>query len=270
LQWSLRRSIAKKLAANLYDVAYVLPNSFKSALIPWLAKINHRIGYLGEYRFGLINDPQTNPSRSDRPPMSLHYLQLLNKKAHESPYPKLTSSKEFENLARTRLEEQNINEFIVFCPGAEYGPAKQWPMNHFSSLANLCLEFNPSLHIVLLGSAKDFTSAQTVLEKDFSQRIHNWCGKTSLDEAMALIKLSKHVVTNDSGLMHISAALDKSLTAIFGSSDPRHTPPLSSQAKVHWLHLECSPCFKRNCPLGHTKCLNEISAKAVFQSMNLN
>ena len=120
--------------------------------------------------------------------------------------------------------------------------------------------------IILLGSQSDHHSGQIIAQQN-PDRIHNWCGETSLDEAMAVIGLSKIVISNDSGLMHIAAALQKPQIAIFGSSDPKHTPPLSSKAKVIWLNLPCSPCHRRECPLGHLKCLKEISPEQVFNSI---
>jgi heptosyltransferase-2 len=158
---------------------------------------------------------------------------------------------------------------FVFCPGAEYGPSKRWPASHFAALANNLAHDHSNASIILLGSKSDHPLAEEILQQSQSPtKIHNWCGKTSLDEAIALIGTAKAVVSNDSGLMHIAAALKTPQVAIFGSSDPAHTPPLSEKAKVIWLNLPCSPCHKKECPLGHLKCLNDILPQQVFATLN--
>jgi heptosyltransferase II len=252
-----------------YDAAYVLPNSLKSALIPWLAGIGLRIGYTGESRYGLLNVRHANPRKDERPPMAPHYAALAY--APGANVPDLR-----ENLPAPRLEA-DLNEasrvsarfnldtrvpLVVFCPGAEYGSAKRWPPEHFAALAKIVGQSFPYTQIVALGSGKDAPLAQAIAER--APNVRNLCGQTSLSEACALISRAGAVVTNDSGLMHVAAALRRPLVALYGSTDPRHTPPLSDLAKVQWLHLECSPCFQRECPLGHLNCLREMSAEQVF------
>jgi len=151
---------------------------------------------------------------------------------------------------------------LVFCPGAEYGPAKRWPPEYFAALAQMVGQSFPYTQIVALGSPKDAPLAQAIAER--APNVRNLCGQTALGEACALISRANAVVTNDSGLMHVAAALRRPLVAVYGSTDPRHTPPLSELAKVQWLHLECSPCFERECPLGHLNCLRQLSAEQVF------
>ena len=278
LQWGLRKHIAKTLAAKKYQACFVLPNSFKSALIPWLANIPFRVGYRGELRFGLINVAQDNPSKVNRPPMVEHYLalsQLLNEERAASTVsslvPKLNVSITAEQSVQAKLLNAKIEptNIYVMCPGAEYGPSKRWPTGHFAQLAQKLITSNPNSQIILLGSKGDHALAQEIHSQSKQDaRIHNWCGDTSLDEAIALISVSKAVISNDSGLMHIAAALKTPQVAIFGSSDPSHTPPLSDKAKVIWLNLPCSPCHKRECPLGHLKCLNDIMPEQVFATLN--
>jgi heptosyltransferase-2 len=278
LQWGLRTQLAKQIAAKKYQACFVLPNSFKSALIPWLANIPFRIGYRGELRFGLINLALDNPSKVNRPPMVEHYLalgQLLAEEqistAIENITPKLNVSTAAKQAVQTKLITANINaaHLYVMCQGAEYGPTKRWPTNHFAELAQRLVASNPNKQIILLGSKGDHALAEEIHSQTHQDvRIHNWCGNTSLDEAIALIGLSKAIVSNDSGLMHIAAALKTPQVAIFGSSDPAHTPPLSDRAKVIWLNLPCSPCHKRTCPLGHLNCLNDILPEQVFVTLN--
>jgi heptosyltransferase-2 len=277
LQWGLRKQLAKQLEKNQYDSCYVLPNSFKSALIPWLANIPCRIGYRGEMRFGLINIALDNPSKLNRPPMASHYLALGN--ALNSPQkidtsnpadPKLNISNLARQSVSIKLQDASIpvKSIYILCPGAEYGITKRWPTEHFTNLAKQLISNEPNTHVILLGSKGDHILGEgiTAQAKNISQ-MHNWCGNTSLDEAIALIGMSKALVSNDSGLMHIGAALKVPQVAIFGSSDPHHTPPLSDKAKVIWLNLPCSPCHQRECPLGHLKCLQDILPETVLRTI---
>lgn len=277
LQWELRKQLAKKLQAKKYQACFVLPNSFKSALIPWLANIPFRIGYRGELRYGLINVSLDNPSKVNRPPMVEHYLALSRLIFDEAAIStqEITPTLNVSNLAKQSIKNRlanasiNPNSLYVFCPGAEYGPTKRWPASHFAKLAANVIHKNPSAQIILLGSKGDQKIAEEIQSQASTQEnIMNWCGNTSLDEAIALIGLAKAVVSNDSGLMHIAAALKTPQVAIFGSSDPSHTPPLSEKAKVIWLNLPCSPCHKRECPLGHLKCLIDIQPQQVLATLN--
>jgi len=277
LQWKLRKEIAKEIEAKNYQACFVLPNSFKSALIPWLANIPFRIGYRGELRFGLINLALDNPSKVNRPPMVEHYLVLsqLLKDDESIPLdklvPKLNASGAAKQQVGQKLQDANINRDSIYaiCPGAEYGPSKRWPTEHFAVLAQQLIKQNSNNQIVLLGGKNDYSLAQEITSQSkLVSNIHNWCGNTSLDEAIALIGMSKAVVSNDSGLMHIAAALQTPQVAIFGSSDPTHTPPLSDRAKIMWLNMSCSPCHKRVCPLGHLSCLKDILPEQVLATLN--
>lgn len=269
LQLMQRWQTAAELREQQYDAAYVLPNSYKSALIPKLAGIRLRIGYRGEQRFGWLNVLHANPPRGTRPPMTRHYAALAYAPGADLP----------EQLPLPRLEA-NLNEpvrlfhrfnldtrlpLIVFCPGAEYGSSKRWPPEHFARLALLLRQSFPYAQIVALGTGKDIPVGQAIV--DAAPFVRSLCGQTALGEACALISRAAAVVTNDSGLMHVAAALRRPQVALFGSTDPRHTPPLSEQARVQWLHLECSPCFKRECPLGHHNCLRELAPETVFETL---
>jgi heptosyltransferase-2 len=281
LQWGLRKQLARQLEEHQYDACYVLPNSLKSALIPWLANIPFRIGYRGEMRFGLINITLDNPSKINRPPMAKHYLALssvldhsLELNANETGNPKLNIALEAKESISAKLQAASIQEKSIYalCPGAEYGVTKRWPADHFAALAQQLITREPDAHVILLGSNGDHALAESIRTQAKNDlhihKIHNWCGKTSLDEAIALIGMSKMLVSNDSGLMHIGAALKVPQVAIFGSSDPNHTPPLSNMAKVLWLNLPCSPCHKRECPLGHLKCLKDIPPENVLDAIH--
>jgi len=279
LQWNARKQLAKQVQANHYQACFVLPNSLKSALIPWLANIPFRIGYRGELRFGLLNFALPNPNKIQRPPMVAHYLALADLLTEESKQatvqsnaniPTLHISAEAKQSIEAKLKVANIGPqaIYVLCPGAEYGITKRWPTEYFAKLAQELIANKPESLIILLGSKSDYALAENIqLQASNLSNIHNWCGNTSLDEAIALIGMSQTVVSNDSGLMHIAAALKTPQVAIFGSSDPHHAPPLSDKAQVIWLNLPCSPCHKRECPLGHLKCLKDITPEQVFSTI---
>lgn len=278
LQWGARSQLALEVAHLQFDVAYVLPNSLKSALIPWLAKIPQRFGYFGEFRWGLLTQRLANPPKKDRPLMHAHYaalaaLQNLTVPA-ELPAPRLQVNTTLQQAAEALLRAQGLNPaqpYIALAPGAEYGRAKRWPTKHFAALATQALTDNPALQMVVLGSAKDGGLANKILAQaspEVQSRLRNLCGQTTLDVAAALIARAQQMVSNDSGLMHVTAALQTPQVAIYGSSDPRHTPPLSPKAHVVWLHLSCSPCFKRECPLGTLACLKDIAPATVLKALH--
>ena len=269
LQFKARRSIARRIDGQ-FDKAYVLPNSLKSALLPFLAGISQRIGYLGEARVGLLTHRLKNPK--DKPPMVAFYSALSGETGLESDRPQLHISP--ADITAT-LGELGLQQgaYVVFAPGAEFGPAKRWPARHFSELAARL-----AWPVVLLGSGKEASLCDEIAAPANAAQAGkclNLAGKTSLPQALALIAASRNTISNDSGLMHVAAALGVSQVAIFGSSSPLHTPPLSDKATVLWLKadpdyqppLDCAPCFARECPLGHTRCLNDISAEQVLQAL---
>jgi heptosyltransferase-2 len=273
LQWGLRRALAAQIKKRNYASCYVLPNSLKSALIPWLANIPERIGYQGELRRLLLTKTKANSPKTQRIPMVEHYANLCAPFGHSDAMmriPQLSPTATALEAARTRLQAADIqtDALVVLCPGAEYGPSKRWPAAHLAGLAQSILKAKPTASVVLLGSPSDRTIGDAVvLGVAPQERIFNWCGATSLDEAIAIISLCSKVVSNDSGLMHIAAALRVPQVAVFGSSDPNHTPPNSVKATVISLHLPCSPCHQRECPLGHLNCLNQISPERVFAAL---
>lgn len=252
LQLGSRWRIARELRARRYDEAIVLPNSWKAALLPFFAGIPVRTGYVGEARYGLLNNIHKNAA----PGMALHYARLAEPPGTQvkEPLPQPRLRVEAPEIEAARRRFGIDGPYGVFCPGAEYGPAKRWP--YFRELAARLQR-----ETVILGSANDREAAQGILGR-------NLVGETSLDEAIALIAGAEHVVTNDSGLMHVAAALGRPLVALFGSSSPKHTPPLSPAARVIWLGVECSPCFERECPLGHFRCMREMTVETVLQEIH--
>jgi heptosyltransferase II len=272
LQFSARRRLASAMEGE-FDIAYVCPNSLKSALLPFLASIPKRVGYLGEARIGFLTHRLKNPSKAKRPPMVAFYSALSGAlSGFDSDVPQL------------HLEAADIEQalgamgllrgrYYVFAPGAEFGLAKRWPAAHFAELARQL-----DLPVVLLGSGKEWALCEDIagpVNADQAGKCLNLAGKTSLAHAFAAIAAAKAVISNDSGLMHVAAAFGVPQVAIFGSSSPLHTPPLSARAHVLWLKndatyqppLDCAPCFERTCPLGHTRCLNDVTPEKVLSNL---
>ena len=269
LQWSARRSLARQWRGR-FDAAYVCPNSLKSALLPWWAGIARRTGYSGESRYGLLTQRLPSPGKGERPPMVSFYSALSGDADVTNDRPRLQLSGPAIDVTLTALQLQRQG-YYVFAPGAEFGPAKRWPASHFAVLAEQL-----PLPVVLLGSGKESSLCAGIAHTVNAVRpghCLDWSGRTSLDQALAAIAGAMAMVSNDSGLMHVAAAFDVPQVAIFGSSSPLHTPPLNPLAHVVWLKtdanyqppLDCAPCFKRECPLGHTRCLVDVQPHDVLQ-----
>ena len=269
LQLKLRYQLGKSLRDKHYDQAILLPNSLKSALVPFWAKIPRRTGYVGEFRYGLLND--------------LHKLDKLKLTMTVQRFVALAAPVDINQLdiahipvpalsIQTEKVQSVLNEFgladekpvLALCPGAEYGPAKQWPARHYAALAQE--KISQGWQIWIFGSQKDHNIAEQI-NHILQQQAVNLCGKTQLAQAIDLMSLSQAVVSNDSGLMHMGAALGVPVVGIYGSSDPDFTPPLGDNCTTETLNLECSPCFKRSCPLGHTHCLENLEPKQVLQAL---
>ncbi|HYF18344.1 MAG TPA: lipopolysaccharide heptosyltransferase II [Ramlibacter sp.] len=266
LQWSARRRLAREMQGR-FDTAYVLPNSLKSALLPFLASIPRRVGYLGEARVGLLTHRLKNPR--DKPPMVAFYSALAGEQQGlDQDRPRLHLQAAAIEAA---LAAQGVARggYVTFAPGAEFGPSKRWPAEHYAALARTVDE-----PVLLLGSAKDAPVCEAIAAAA-PGRCRNLAGQTSLADAFALIAGAGAMVSNDSGLMHVAAAFGVPQVALFGSSSPLHTPPLNDRAQVIWLKddsayqppLDCAPCFARDCPLGHHRCLRDVAPERVRQSL---
>jgi len=255
LELGRRWRLARGLKTRRYDQAIVLPNTWKSALVPFLADIPLRSGYVGESRYGLLNLLYRKAPGEARPDMRLFYARLAERPGAQPamPLPRPRLQVDASDVAAAKARFGLGERYVVLCPGAEFGPAKRWPY-----FAELSKRLGPGA--VALGSAADVQSALGIQGA-------NLVGRTTLDEAIALIAGAQAVVSNDSGLMHVAAALERPLVALFGSSSPQHTPPGSASARVLWLHVECSPCFQRECPLGHFRCMREIDVDTVLAEL---
>lgn len=270
LQLGERRKFARELAKKGYADSYVLPNTLKYALIPWLAGIPRRVGYKGEMRYGLVNVMHHDERDAPRP-MALFYQALADAPVRglarpaKLPYPQMHVSQEESQAAMRKLGIADGTRYITFAPGAEFGPAKRWPVEQFAELARMVRQEQPGTEVLLLGSPKDREVCDEIVA--LAPHARNIAGATSLKEAIALIAHSSAMVTNDSGLMHIAAALGRPIVAIYGPTDPRHTPPHSDLAKVLWLHIECAPCQQRECPLGHHNCMRGITPQMAWEPL---
>ena len=250
-----------------YDQAIVLPNSLKSALVPFFAHIPLRTGFIGEMRYGWLNDAR-KLDKNILPLMVERFAQLAEARDGTIPRPlanpKLSVSESQRAASLDKLGLTLDQPVAIFCPGAEYGPAKRWPVAYFAETAQRLHDLGYA--VWLIGSNKDRDVAEKIVALG-NQTARNLCGSTELTDAIALLSCAQLVISNDSGLMHLSAALDRPMLALFGSSSPEFTPPLSNEATVVKLDIKCSPCFKRDCPLGHFNCMNHLTPDRVWEKI---
>lgn len=262
-----RYRLGKQLRIEQYDQAIVLPNSLKSALVPFFAGIRLRTGFIGEMRYGLLNDAR-KLDKAKLPLMVERYAQLAESAsddiARPLPNPELKVSQDSRDATLHKLGLTLDKPVAVFCPGAEYGPAKRWPVSYFAEIAQRLQQHG--FAVWLVGSAKDKDIADKIVALG-NPECRNLCGSTSLGDAIALLSCAELVISNDSGLMHLAAALDRPMLALFGSSSPQFTPPLSPKAEVIRLELKCSPCFQRECPLGHFNCMMQLTPDMVWKKI---
>ena len=266
-----RRKLGKSLQTNNFTTAIVLPNSFKSALIPFHAGIPRRRGWQGEWRRLLLTDCQVL-DKQKFPLMVQRYVALATDEFElpltQYALPSLQIDTETVSGCLNRFELKRDKPILVLCPGAEFGSAKQWPADHCSSLCDKVI--GAGWQVWILGSAGDVAIANEI-HAGISVKRRKSClrlaGQTSLDQAIDLMSVSNAVVTNDSGLMHIAAALDKPIVALYGSTSTDFTPPLSNKVKLLFTDIDCRPCFQRTCPLGHRRCLTEILPDRVFTAL---
>lgn len=258
-----RYQIAKVLKLEGYSQAIVLPNSFKSALIPFFAGISKRTGFLGEVRFALIND------RIKKDPSLYRTVDQFLALAPKSKSTKVSLStyliskpSQGKKLLPGKLSRSD--KVLGIAPGAEYGESKRWPIEYFADVASEAIQ--KGWVVISLGSTHDQDLGKT-LDRLTKNKVINLIGKTKLEEVIDVMSLCQAFLSNDSGLMHVAASLNIKQVAIFGSSDPKKTPPLSRHAKLAYLDLSCSPCFERICPLQHTNCLKNIKPSEIIKKL---
>ena len=268
--FKVRKSLGQSLESAGYTQAILCTNSWKSALIPYYARIPKRTGWRGEWRYGLLNDVRVF-EKQQYPLMVQRFLMLAFDKGEEQvvervPVPKFYCTAETVQTALQKYHlEPTAAPVLALCPGAEFGPSKRWPESHYAKVAKQRLA--QGWQVWIFGSKNDGPVADNIQQMT-QYRCVNLTGKTSLSEAIDLMSQADAVVSNDSGLMHIAAALSKPLVVPYGSSSPDFTPPLSEHVKIIKSDLECSPCFKRDCPLGHHNCMKQLSAGQVLSAMD--
>lgn len=249
-RWRFGRSIRGR-----YEAAYVLPGSWKSALIPFFAGIRKRTGHRREMRYGLLTDIVPLSENLKRRTAEA-YFSLA--RGGRFQFPKLTIDAENQSalLQRHGLASKN---FVALMPGAEFGPAKRWPSEHYAGLARAMME--KGLSVALFGSKND--AAVTAEIAALAPGSIDLAGQTRLEDAIDLIAAARLAVSNDSGLMHVAAAVGTPIVAVYGSTSPKNTPPLSQNRELVWLGLSCSPCHQKICPLGHLNCLKTLDVSLV-------
>ncbi len=266
LQLKQRYQLGQSLRPKHYDQAILLPNSFKSALIPFWANIKQRTGYVGEMRYGLLNDiRRLNTSILSMTVQRFVALAEPSIALDNIPVPALSVMPDNIAIALKKFQLNTEQPVLALCPGAEYGPAKQWPARHYATLAER--KIAEGWQVWIFGSQKD-QAMGTEISRLLNDQAINLCGQTQLAQAIDLMSLSQAVISNDSGLMHLGAALGVPVVGVYGSSDPNFTPPLGKKSAMVSLNLDCSPCFKRVCPLGHTDCLEKLSATRVMNALD--
>ena len=264
--FTMRYRLGRSLRAKHYSHAIVLPRSWKSALVPFFAGVPVRTGYKGEMRFGLLNDmralDRTVLTRTVQRFVAHAYAESeVSVTPPETPFPELRSDKENTNRLFEAFGLHLEKPVVGFMPGAEYGPAKQWPPGYFAKLAALLTE--RGYQVWVFGSAKEQDLGKEIINNGTGD-VYDLCGKTELVDVIDLIACAEQVVSNDSGLMHIAAAMGVRVNVIYGSSTPDYTPPLTDSAEIYYKQLSCSPCFARTCKYGHYDCLSTITPDEVF------
>jgi len=265
-----RRRLGRGLAREGYDQAIVLPNTFKSALVPLFAGIRVRTGYIGELRHWILTDAR-HLDRERLPQLAQRYAALGLPRGEALPQPLPALKLRVDEAARRalldRLGLDRQRPAAALCPGAEYGPAKRWPARYFAEHAQGLAAHGCA--VWLIGSRNDRPLAAEI-ERAAGGVCRNLCGETTLPEAIDLMASAALAVTNDSGLMHVAAASGRPLLALYGSSSPAFTPPLTANAQTLRIDLPCSPCFQRECPLGHFNCMMQLTPERVLAAVDFD
>jgi heptosyltransferase-2 len=270
LKLCLRRRIGKSMRAEGYDQAILLPNSLKSALVPFFAGIPKRTGWKGESRYILLNDLRVLDK--DRYPLMIErFIALAYPEGAplpaELPRPALKVDPANVDQAMSKYGLNHDRKVLALCPGAEFGPSKRWPENYFADIAQVRID--EGWQVWLFGSAKDREVTDMIARSigQGAEHIHNLAGDTSLADAVDLLSVADAVVSNDSGLMHIAAAHNRPLVVPYGSTSPDFTPPLNDHKQIVRTDLDCSPCFQRVCPLGHTNCMKQLTPGRILEAL---
>ena len=257
------------LRAKKFDCAIILPNSVDSALPAFLARIPRRIGFARDGRSPLLTDAIARIRPGDTPPhQSYHYLELLRRAGLIDALPsELTIRLDGAPAARAagalRLDELGFATApIGVSPGAAFGGAKRWLPERFAAAASQLAE-EWQTGVALFGSKDERALCAEIAAMIQAPRVHNFAGETALREFIDLAAACRLFLTNDSGSMHIASALGLPTVAVFGSTDHVATGPTGPLARVVREPIECSPCLRRECPLGHLNCMKLVTVERV-------
>lgn len=259
-----RLRLASTLRREGFSRAIVLPRSLKAALMPYFAGVPQRTGLRGEFRYGFVNDMRPIEWTRARP--MVERLCALGLDPGESlparlPEPRLVIDRDAQQAIARNLGIRLDRPAAALLPGAEHGPAKRWPPRYFAELSRRLS--GEGLAVWLLGSPRDVELGEAISAESNGAAV-NLCGRTRLVDAIDLLGAANVAVSNDSGLLHVAAAVGTPVVALYGSSSPVYTPPLTERRRILYLSLECSPCFSPECPLGHQRCLRELKPDQVF------
>lgn len=265
--FTTRYKLGRSLRNEGYTHAIVLPRSWKSALVPFFAGVPVRTGYKGEMRYGLLNDIRRLDTTVLTQTVQRYVAHAYDQSDYaiappKVPYPKLYADKKNTQGLLESLQLKLENPVVGFMPGAEYGPSKQWPTEYYAKLATQLIK--QGFQVWVFGSAKERKLGDEIIQ-NMKSDAHNLCGKTELVDVIDLIACTNQVVSNDSGLMHVAAAVGVKVNVIYGSSTPDYTPPLTDAAEIFYRRLSCSPCFARTCKYGHYECLTKITPDDVYK-----
>lgn len=267
-----RYRLGRTLRREGYNQVIVLPNSFKSALLPRFMGAPVRTGWRGEKRGWLLND--VRDLDKDALPLMVQRFVALAYPPGEAlpetlPRPSLRTEQGAVDQALTSLELSLYRPVMLICPGAEFGDSKQWPAEHFAALCEQ--KIRDGWQVWAMGSGKDSAVTQSISQQLTDESREHWCdlaGKTSLAQAIDLMSLAKVVVSNDSGLMHVAAALARPIIALYGSTSSAFTPPLADDVQLLTVDIDCRPCFERSCPLKHKRCLVDLTPQLVITAFD--
>lgn len=262
-------SMAENLKKEGFDAAYILPNSFGSALMMRFAAIPERIGFATDGRSFMLTHPvkKTRALRSTHETLS--YLALLGEDVtgRDPVAPKLLLTGQEELQARQMLEQLNVNRqspLVGMVCGAAYGTAKRWPADRFAAVARKIMK-EAGGEILLFGTAREKPVADIIEQRVESKQVHNLAGQTGLRQLAALCKVCDIVISNDTGAMHVASAVGTPLVALFGSTNPVTTSPVGKQHCLLRHPVDCSPCLLRHCPIDH-RCMNRITVNEVYDA----
>lgn len=252
------RYAAGRRLRGAYGQAYVMQGNWKSALIPFFAGIPRRTGYRKEMRYGLLNNMPPLSKAMKRRTAEM-FFNMAEGGAFQNPQLTVDTANQTRLLAENGLRSGG---FVALMPGAEFGPAKRWPSDRYAAFAERMIA--RGLDVALLGSPKDGAVAAEIAAA--APAVTDLTGKTGLDDAVDILAAARLAVSNDSGLMHVAAAVGTPVLAIYGSTAPENTPPLTERRALIWLGLDCSPCHSRTCPLQHLDCMNKLDVDRVAEA----